>query len=314
MISMQQVQYILAVYKEGSFYKAAEKCFVTQPTLSMQIKKAEEMIDMELFDRNNLPVKLTQKGLDILPHLIELEKSYQGMGDFVKRMKGEFKEKLTIGVIPTMALYLIPDMYGFWKAELGNVILEIKELKTSELIQSLKENTIDLAIFAGPFQFKQMEVIALGREEILGFSNHFKAEKNVKLRDLELIKPWILSKGNCLRTQMLHWCNWSDESLNQQLMANQEWKYEGGNLPILMKMVHQYGGYTLIPEHLPLSSSEKKCSFYIVDDQNQSPAREWIAVFAQNTMKRKVILDLIEPIKQKYFSNKKKKMKILDWN
>ena len=306
MISIQQMQYILVLSEELHFQRASERCFVTQPTLSMQIKKAEELLGAVIFDRSANPINLTAFGLEVLEVIREILTENERLKVIKSRFKGEYKEEIRLGVIPTVSAYLIPKMFSIWKKSMGEINLTIEELTTNSLLEALEKNEIDVAIFAGPHAVNKYRTVPLFTEEILIYCPSLK-KKEVSMDLLQQQNPWLLSKGNCLRTQMIEFCQLTDSHLFGQ------WNYQGGNLTLLMEMVDNEGGYTLIPENLPISEKRKKAMVQLTSKFG-SPAREIIAVYNSRTIKSNGIDRLIRDVQLNYMSSgKSKKINVLGW-
>ena len=306
MISIQQMQYILVLSEELHFQRASERCFVTQPTLSMQIKKAEELLGAVIFDRSANPINLTAFGLEVLEVIREILTENERLKVIKSRFKGEYKEEIRLGVIPTVSAYLIPKMFSIWKKSMGEINLTIEELTTNSLLEALERNEIDVAIFAGPHAANKYRTVPLFTEEILIYCPSLK-KKEVSMYVLQQQNPWLLSKGNCLRTQMIEFCQLTDSHLFGQ------WNYQGGNLKLLMEMVDNEGGYTLIPENLPISEKRKKAMVQLTSKFG-SPAREIVAVFPSRTIKSNGIDRIIRDVQLNYMSSgKSKKINVLGW-
>ena len=306
MISIQQIQYILSLNEEKQFQRASEVCFVTQPTLSMQIKKAEETLGNKLFDRSLNPLDLTPFGKEMLPIFQDIISEFNKIEISVKKKEGVYIEEVRMGIIPTISGYMIPDLYKVWKKELPNIRLIIEELKTPEIIQALEDRKIDIGILAGPEFNPKWRTIPLFQEEIKAFVPSLN-EDSISIDSLIDMHPWLLTKGNCLRTQMMHFCELN--SLDKQ----DEWDYEGGNIEMLEKMVQLHGGYTLVPEYF-ISSKKEKSYKRITSSVNEIPAREIIALVPKKSLKWEKIELLIRQIQLKYnSSNSKEKLTILSW-
>lgn len=302
-ISPQQINYILELNIEKSFVKASEKCFVTQPTLSMQIKKAEDLLGLPIFDRSRNPIELTPFGEHLIPILMDIRQEYLRIEILKKKLEGKYNERVVVGVIPTISHYLIFDIFQQIQNELGHIQISFKELKSEELIEELKDGKIDLGIMAGPYNEPRLRTIPLFQEEIFIYSD-FK-ESKVNSSQLVNLQPWLLSKGNCLRTQMVHFC-----SLEEDYEASQ-WNYEGGSIELLMKMVDLNGGYTLVPEYYQINSPKIK---ELIDDSTKEfPAREVIALMPSRSLKKEPCESLIRIIQLEYNKRAKKSLKVLNW-
>jgi len=305
MISIQQMQYIVTVAEERQFQRASERCFVTQPTLSMQIKKAEETLDHKIFDRSRSPLELTSYGRQLMPILRDILSEYDRIQALSDRERGVYKEQIRVAIIPTIAGYLLPDLFDEWISELDDIELTIEEMKTEEILVALEEKSIDLGILAGPVHHPRWRTNILYHEEILGYIPSMK-EQTIPSSVLEMEHPWLLSKGNCLRTQMIHFC---------ELDANSDkgWNYEGGNIELLIKMVDLHGGYTLVPEHYASSLKIEGLHKIESDELHENPAREVIAVSSNRSPKWHAMERLIRTVQLKYGQAKRESLKLLDW-
>lgn len=306
MVSQAQIHYILALLEKRNFQKAADSCFVTQPTLSMQIKKVEQALGAPIFNRDTNPLSLTSFGKKIIPKLETIAEDYQLLNEEVEKMKGTYKAELRIGIIPTIAGYLVPDLYDQWQSELGKIQLEIRELKTTDLINAVENKEIDFGIMAGPLDNQNIQQQRLFDEEIFVYSPSTTAD-NITQEELHELKPWLLSEGNCLRTQMVNFCNLSNN-------GSSEWQYEGGSINILLKMVELQGGYTLVPSNYIPYLHQKKTDFKQV--KNIIPIRQVIGIYLSRNSKKEHIDKLTRLIQRSKTNNElhAKKTEILPWS
>lgn len=303
MISIQQMQYILVLSEEQQFQRASEKCFVTQPTLSMQLKKAENTLGNVIFDRSTTPLELTPFGELLLPIVRDTLMEHARISELIEKQKGTYLERLRIGIIPTVADYMVPDLFNKWKSVLPGVQLSIEEMKTEDVLIALAQKKIDVGILAGPVNDPKLRTSVLFDEEILAFVPELKA-KEVTTEDLENHHPWLLTSGNCLRTQMIHFC-----SLNSE---RDEWNYEGGNMGLLKQMVEMNGGYTLIPER---AISEKTKSYKRIRSSiGEIPARQIITLSPNRSTKWGSIEKLVRSVQLHYGDKKNAEdLKLLSW-
>jgi len=306
MLSAQQIQYILTLAELRNFSRAAESCFVTQPTLSMQVKKAEDLVGFPIFDRNRNPLELTRLGRELLPLLLEIQADFRQIEQLSQRAKGDFLEEVRIGIIPTVSAYLIPELYARWKAEMPNVQLVIEEKKSEEILESLLSKKIDLGIMAGPVMEPGVQTAPLFTEEIKVYLPDY-PESEVPIELLQEMRPWLLSKGNCLRTQMMNFCELPDDQLHA-------WNYEGGNIEMLLRMVDLHGGYTLVPDYYRqiLDAPGKNFRRIKGHDHQQIPARAIVALMPHKHTKRHAIEPLIRSIKLN-FVKKNDDFSVLNW-
>lgn len=307
MLSSQQIQYILTLSELQNFSRAAEACFVTQPTLSMQIRKAEEMIGFPIFDRNRSPLELTAPGQKLIPLLREISADFQQLDRLKKQVEGNYLEEIRIGIIPTVSAYLIPALYTQWRTEFPLVKLIIEERKSEEVMEGMLSKKLDLGIMAGPVSEQTLRTIPLFTEEIKAFVPELKTEQ-VSAEKLKSLQPWLLNKGNCLRTQMVNFCELQeDKDLSH-------WNYEGGNLEMLIRMVRLNGGYTLIPDFYREILTDASEDFKkITSEKKQVPARSIIGLVQHKNAKWDSIESLIRSIQLHFKGSREKDLLILDW-
>jgi LysR family hydrogen peroxide-inducible transcriptional activator len=306
MITIQQMQYVLALSEQLSFQRAADQCFVTQPTLSMQIRKAEEILGFPIFDRSRNPLELTIFGNELLPILREIMDENQKIKTLQLRMSGHHVEQLKLGIIPTISSYMVSDMFHIWKEKLEGVHLQIIELPTNDAIDALEKKEIDAAIIAGPYVHPGWRITKLYKEEILVFAPNLENDF-VTQEDLNGLQPWLLSKGNCLRNQMVHFCRIEDGTKD-------EWDYQGGNLDLLMRMVEINGGYSLIPFHSKVNEEKKRFLKSLLTSNHTKPAREIIGLIPNKSIKLGFLETIMREIQLNYSMENENNLEIISWN
>ena len=301
MISLVQINYILSLLEEKNFQRAADKCFVTQPTLSIQIKKAEKTLGGQLFNRETTPLEATPFLLSILPQLLLIEQDVKALEEEIVKESTGKKERIRIGIIPTVAHYMIPDLYGVFKSQLPNYEIELEEIRTSELLDKLALRKIDLAILSAPSSNHNFQVQKLFIEEIYFYFQHPIALKSIN--ELKKLQPWLLSEGNCLRSQMINFCDLKNEAI-------EKWNYQGGNIDVLIRMVENYGGYTLIPANYPQKNLDQS---KIVKISDTKPARNIVACYNRRTSKEPAFYKLFHAIQSIYANEKHENWELLSW-
>ncbi len=239
-----QLEYLLAVANCGSFSVAAEHCFVTQPSLSMQIKALEEELGVVLLDRSKKPIIPTSVGEVVLAQARETLKAYNYIHESVAEMKGETAGKMRLGVIPTIAPYLLHKFIPSFVREYPKVELEIREMVTADIVEALKKDRIDAALVASG-------TCGDGIVEHDMFVDRFYAyvspehplyeRSNIRIEDIDTKDLILLSSGNCMRDQILELC---------QAMKGVPTNYyfESGSLDTLMRIVDCTSYMTIIPE------------------------------------------------------------------
>jgi len=292
-MNLQQLEYIVAVDNFRHFATAAEKCFVTQPTLSMMIRKLEEELDIQIFDRSRQPVVPTEAGEMVITQARAILSETARMKDLVHELKGEITGEIKIGVIPTIAPYLLPLFLPAFLKEFPGVRVKISENTTEQIVEKLKHNALDAGILAtplgesaiieNPLFYEQFVVYSSRKEKIL--------EKNFILQeDIDVNHLWLLEEGHCLRAQVMNLC-----SLRPTELEGRQLDYEAGSIETLKKMVNLNDGTTIIPE-LALRDMDKKELEQVRYFQAPAPVREISLVTYRLFTKRRIIDALCEHI------------------
>lgn len=239
-----QLEYLLSVANCGSFSLAAEHCFVTQPSLSMQIKSLEEELGVILLDRTKKPVIPTEAGRVVLDRARETIMAYNCIRESVAELKGETSGKLRLGVIPTIAPYLLHKFIPAFVRDYPKVELEICELKTHEIVEALKRDKIDAALVAGGTCGEGITEHELFSDRFYAYvspRNPLYERSNVRIEDIDLRELVLLSSGNCLRDQIIELCQ-----AKRQVPSH--YSFESGSLDTLMRIVDCTQCVTVIPE------------------------------------------------------------------
>lgn len=239
-----QLEYLLAVANCGSFSAASEICFVTQPSLSMQIKNLEEELGVILLDRSKKPVIPTDAGTVVIKNAREAIKAYNYIKESVSEMRGEIAGHLRLGVIPTISPYLLHRFVPGFLNGYPKVELEVKEMKTSDIIAALGRDNLDAAIIAGgmcPDDIAEQELFNDRFYAYVSTLNPLYERNNIRIEDIDMKELLLLSDGHCLRDQILELCQ-------ARRAANPNCSFESGSLDTLMRIVDSTGGMTIIPE------------------------------------------------------------------
>ena len=239
-----QLEYLLAVANCGSFSQAAEHCFVTQPSLSMQVKSLEEELGVVLLDRSKKPVVPTEAGEVVLVQVRETLRSFNYIREAVHELKGETAGKLRLGVIPTIAPYLMHRFMPTFVKEYPKVELEISEMKTADIVEALKRDQLDAALVAGGTCGEGIQEHDLFNDRFWLYvspENPLFERSNVRIEDIDLKDLVILSAGNCMRDQIIELCQ-----AKRQMPSH--FSFESGSLETLMRIVDCTQALTIIPE------------------------------------------------------------------
>ncbi|MBQ7856861.1 MAG: LysR family transcriptional regulator [Alistipes sp.] len=249
-----QLEYLLAVANFGSFSVAAEHCFVTQPSLSMQIKSLEEELEVMLLDRSKKPVMPTRAGEAVIEQARETLKEFNSIKEVVSQLKGEIAGKICLGVIPTIAPYLLHRFIPEFVHRYPKVELEVREMQTAYIIDALNHDRIDVALVAGGTCGDGIVEYDLFDDRFYAYvspSNSLYNKSNIRIEDIDMRELVLLSVGNCMRDQVLELC----QARNS---VPSRYYFESGSLDTLMRIVDSTSNMTIIPEmSLPYIPSER---------------------------------------------------------
>ena len=252
-MTLQQLEYVLALDKTRHFVRAAELCGVTQPTLSAMIQKLEDELDCKIFDRSRQPIEATEIGKQIIKQALEVVFQANQLKESVHSNKKSISGSLSLAVIPTIAPYLLPKFIASFRELYPDLDLKINELHTSTIIEKLRVAEIDMAILSTPLDDPKILEVPLYYEKFAAYISPSDAIYNrteLSASDMPLDRLWVLEEGHCLRNQVFNFCN--EETKHSSI-------YEAGSIDTLVKIVDMNGGYTVIPElHIDLLSEEQK--------------------------------------------------------
>ena len=254
-VTLIQLEYLVALDKHRHFIQAAESSFVTQPTLSMQIKKLEESLDVKLFDRSRQPIVPTEIGKAIIEQAKTIINETQRLENVLLRHTDSVIGELHIGIIPTVAPYIMPLFIHRINKTYPELTLHVREMMTHEIIDAIMESEIDLGLLATPLDQSKLEEKPVFYEGFCAYlhpSHPFYGEKELPITALLEDRLWLLSEGNCFRTQTLNLCG---AGTKQSTGVNLS--YESGSLDTLMRIVNMEGGGTIIPQWASLLLPEE---------------------------------------------------------
>ena len=289
-MNLQQLEYIVALGTYKHFGRAAEKCFVTQATLSMMIKKLEGELDMVLFDRSHQPILPTEAGMIIIEQARAVLKETAQIKWISKEIKTGLQGELRIGIIPTLAPYLLPLFLSQFLTAHPAIKLKIIEQTTDQLLKLLSTDRLDVGIMATPLQSKNFKEKHLFYEEFKVFvadNDKGLRKKYILPEDIDVNKLWLLEEGHCLRSQTLNLCE-----LQKQQARIHNLEYETGSIESLLKITEMNGGITIVPELATLTFNEvarQKLRHF----KPPVPVRE-ISLVTYRHFVKKGLLDLLE--------------------
>jgi LysR family hydrogen peroxide-inducible transcriptional activator len=288
-MTIQQLEYIAALDLHRHFVKAANHCFVTQPTLTMQVQKLEEEIGITLFDRSKKPLQPTESGVAIIAKIKSILLEINQLKDHVFHEKETIDGTYTIGIIPTIAPYLLPLFLANFVKEHPTTKLNLKELQTHQIIDELKKGTLDIGILATPLEENSIREIPLYYEPFVAYTSEkfpFKNKTAIKADELKTENLLLLEEGHCFRAQALQICQ---HPTNQE----QTFAFQSGSIEALKGLVKSGLGYTLIPE-LAIQENDNE---NIHRFESPEPSREISLVCHKGFAKELLLEKIAESIK-----------------
>jgi len=308
-MNLQQLEYIVAVDKHRHFVKASESCFITQATLSMMIKKLEAELGIIIFDRSKQPVITTELGDKIIRQAKVVLMETKRIKELISDEKGEITGNLRLGVIPTIAPYLLPLFLNNFLVKYPKVSIKINEFTTEQLMGKLIGQEIDVAILATPLNNPQLLEIPLYYEKFIAYTPgqpNFKNKKYILPKDIDVNKLWLLEEGHCLRSQIVNLCE-----LKKRTKEQNNLEYEAGSIETLIKMTESNNGITILPE-MALNNLSAKQLKNIHPFKVPEPAREISIVTYRHYLKSTLIKalkeEIIACIPKEMLNNMKKEM------
>ena len=284
-MTITQLKYVLAVAEHKNFTLAAEKCFVTQPTLSMQIQKIEEELSIQIFDRSKKPIQLTDIGQKIVNQAKNIVNEADRIQDIVEQQKGFIGGEFRLGIIPTIMPTLLPMFLNNFIKKYPKVKLIIEELNTSEIITKLNNGHLDAAIAATPLMEEKIKEIVLYFEPFVAYipESHQNFQKEeIEVSDLNLDEILLLQDGHCFRDGILNLCK------SQGKTEFNHFQIESGSFETLIKLADEGLGTTLLPylHTLDLKESDK---LKLRHFKEPKPAREVSLIYPKNELKIQII-------------------------
>lgn len=295
-ITLTQIQYVLAVAEHGHFGKAAERCAVTQPTLSAQIQKLEEEIGLKIFARNTHPILPTDPGKLLIDRMLEIQRAVLGLEAGVEELNGLFKGDFKLGIIPTLAPALLPRMLPHLTKELPLAVFHLSELTTEVLLLALRERKLDAALVAGPLAERGIVEVPLFYEPFVAYvpSSHRLSNNDFVLHsELKSAELLLLGEGHCFRNSVLRLCGESGESVS----AIPGIALETGSFSMLIKLSQLGYGMTLLPWLIAadLPKSDLKALKPI---DHPIPTRQISLVYPEDRYRRAVMDTLAEAVRK----------------
>jgi len=288
-MTITQLKYVLAVAEYQNFTVASEHCFVTQPTLSMQIQKLEDELDTKIFNRNKKPIQLTEIGVKIVEQAKIIVDESHRINDIVDQQKGYIGGDFKLGIIPTIMPTLLPLFLKVFIRKYPKVNLKIEEITTEEIIKKLTDGHIDVAIAATPLENDLINERVLYYEPFVGFvpnDHRFSNDKKLEVESLSIEDILLLEDGHCFKESILNLCN----TLGTK---KRSFQLHSGSFDTLVKLSKEGLGMTLLPylQTLDIPDSDKS---FLKEFKEPVPAREVSIIYHKSQLK----IQLIDVLKE----------------
>jgi LysR family hydrogen peroxide-inducible transcriptional activator len=302
-MNIQQLEYVIALDTYRNFVKAAEKCHVTQATLSMMIKKLEEELGARIFDRTKKPLVPTEIGKRVVEQARVILQEEKRMRELIKSETGILSGELKLGIIPTLAPYILPIFMNTFLKKYPQVRLKISELTTDEIVHKLGINQLDAGLLAIPLGKKEISEYPLFQEEFVVYASseqNLLKKKYILANEIDPNELWLLEEGHCMRSQVINLC-----ALKELEKEQHQLEFAAGSIETLKKIIELNKGITILPK-LALKDMSEKQKSNVRYFKSPAPVREIGIVTYRNHVKE----PLINALKIEILSNIPKDMMV----
>lgn len=285
-MTIVQLQYVVAVDNLRHFAEAAEYCHVTQPTLSMQLQKLEQELGVKLFDRSKQPVIPTENGKEVIAQARRILSEVDELQNIIDQKHGSPTGELKVGIIPTLAPYLLPLFVQSFTEKYPKVKLAVHEMTTEAIIARLREGRLDVAILVTPLNEKGIGEHVLFYEKLIAYvskKNSLFKKQYLLSKDIDPRKLWLLEEGHCFRSQIMNLCE-----LQKAGKENSFFEYEAGSIETLRRMVELNDGITILPELATVDLRPAQLQL-LREFKKPTPMREVSIVVHRDFVKKKLV-------------------------
>ncbi|MEM9341309.1 MAG: LysR substrate-binding domain-containing protein [Bacteroidota bacterium] len=289
-MTLQQLTYALALQQHRSFKIASQKLFISQPALSVQIQKLEDELDIILFDRSASPISVTEEGKLFLIRAEEIVTSASALKNFTKELKQDVSGQFKIGIIPTLAPFLVPLFSDHLQEVHPKLNLDFSEMTTNRVIEGVRKGELDTGLIATPVNVFGIVSEPIFYEKFFFYaSSEFAQGNGISLKNIDYDQLWLLNEGNCFRDQINNFCD------QNEIRKGKRFIYRSNSIDALIRIVDLKGGMTILPELTTLSLS-------VEQEDNIAPigkkAREIGIINRKNNSKERFTNELINAIKE----------------
>ena len=293
-MNIKQLEYVVSLSEQRHFERAAEKCFVSQSTLSTMISRLEDELGLLLFDRTTKPISLTKEGDALLGQIRMVLKDLEMLSSSVQEIKGEITGELSIAAIPTVAPFLLPRVLWKFAKRFPKVKIEVRELITENIEQGLLNRDIDMGIIATPALVKDLKEHPLYEEPFYLFDyDSINAKEKVTLEEIDYNRMYLLEDGHCLSSQIENVCSLSHRHLD----GSQNVNFKAGSIDSLIRIVKMNKGLTLLPKlaTFDFNGNERK---HLSQFHQKTAARTVRLVVHKHFVKQRLLETFVKEIKQ----------------
>jgi len=292
-MNIQQLEYVIAVDRLHHFAQAAEACRVTQPTLSMMIRKLEEELDVQIFDRSNVPVETTPIGLVVVEQAKVTLKHLNRIKELIDDERQILSGTFLLSIIPTIAPYLVPELLQKKEMKYTELTLVLRENITKQIIANILNGTIDGGLMATPLKHKDLIEYPIYYEKFFAYvhpSDALHKEKKIDIGVLNIDNVWLLENVHCFRGQIERLCK-----IEEDFKENQRIRYQARSINTLINVVDLNSGITVIPEMAAMSLNEEQQD-NLREFKDMTAVREVSLVVSKNFIRRNMLNKIIEII------------------
>ena len=292
-MTLQQMEYIVAVYRLGHFAKAAESCGVTQPTLSAMILKLEKELGVKLFERSSQQVLPTPIGKLVVEQAWKVLSRANKIKDIVAEQQHSLSGSFRVGILPTIAPYLLPRFFTKLEQQNPDIDFHIYEMKTAEIKKALSRGELDAAIAVRLDELDVYDQTSMYYEQFIAYvakNDALFSHKNIKTSDLSNEFLWLLDEGHCFRDQLVKFCNLKSATESKS-------KYSLGSIETFMRMVESGQGVTFIPE-LALSQLSEQQKELVRPFALPIPVRDVVLLTTKNFVRHSIADLIIKAVKE----------------
>ena len=310
-MTLNQLLYVTTLNRVGNFRKAAESLGISQPALSLQVQKLEEELGISLFNRSTKPMEVTADGALFLEKAQEILTNVNQLSKISDEINETYKGKLTVGIIPTLAPFLVPLFAEALQSDYPGFGLDIHEVITERVVRGVKMGELDVGIISTPITTRGIEVLPLFYEEFYLYTstNLMSKGNEMRLEDIPYDHLWLLDEGNCFRDQVNDLCD-----LNK-IRKEKTFIYRSNSIDALVRIVDSKGGVTILPELSTLSLTAEQ-EYNIKRISGIPKVREISLIVTKGYNKKRFIVKLEEYIKANVPGHmiKQRKFEIVDPN